>query len=380
VEVLADLATGDCQDGEIGMLEIDASKIVAQAGFSNAAFTLTDVTDPTNPSIIGIWDWNTRAVSADLKTFRQGERHYLAIAMQRGRTDEGRELPCGIGIVEVTDPTAPRVVTRLDGRNTGGAEPWCSVHTLEIDTDAQGDATFFVVSDVDTFSARAVDVRDLSQPREVNFYHLHSHPHAVPDQPVLHYVHDSFISDDKVYLAHWLDGSVVLDKARFFAGDTQTPTIINPTEDVAPGGFRVHYNVPLLDGDFLFVQDELNADNGIRLLDVRDPADLKTLWVEKNAGGVNAPHNFVLRDGILYVGWYNDGVKMFRVDTSNPDAPTVTPLGFQEVRANKVITRENYFDGVWGIRVDACEVRGEAATCVYLSDIGGRLGILRMNN
>jgi hypothetical protein len=313
----------------------------------------------------------------DLKPFRQDDKHYLALGLQRGRQDP--ELPCGIVIIEVTNVRQPRLVTRLDGRNVGAPDPWCNVHTLEIGTDTQGNATFVVVSDVDTFSARAVDIRDMENPRETNFYHLHAHPHTVPDQPVLNYVHDSYVGEDKVYLANWLAGVVILDKDKFEAGLPQEPVIIKPTDDVAPGGFRVHYVVPVAAGDFLFIQDELNADNGIRLLDNRDPKQPKTVWVDKNIGGVNAPHNFVVRDDLLFVGWYNDGVRVYRFDVSDPDKPVVEKIASQEVRRNKNISRERYFDGIWGVRVNDCMVKNAPRTCIYASDMSGGLIVLALN-
>ena len=178
---------------------------------------------------------------------------------------------------------------------------------------------------------------------------------------------------------YWLAGVVILDKEKFEAGVPQQETIIKPFEDVAPGGFRVHYNVPVAGGDFLFIQDELNADNGIRLLDIRNPGQPKTVWIEKNPNGVNAPHNFVIKDDLLFVAWYNDGVKVFRFDVSNPDTPTVEPVAFQKVRPADInVTRESYFDGVWGVRVNDCMVKDVERTCVYLTDMSGGLSILAL--
>lgn len=386
VKFLSHVITGDCQNGEIGVVQIGDRVIAAQSGFQDAAFTLTDVTDPTAPQVIGVWEWNPHAATLDLKPFHQGDRWYLALAMQRAREGEGAAAPCGIGIVEITNVREPKFITRLDGDKVGSPDSWCNVHTLEVDTDEYrdgeqvGNAAYFVVSDVDTFSARIVDIRDLQHPREVNFYHLHAHPHAVPDQPVLNYVHDSFVSGDKVYLANWLAGVVILDKGKLERGEAQEAVILKPTEDVAPGGLHVHYVVPSADGNFLFIEDELNADNGLRLLDIRDPAQVKTVWVEKNPGGVNAPHNFVLRDDVLYAGWYNDGVRMYRVSLDDPNQPQVTLVGFQEVRANKNIDRERYFDGVWGVRVRDCLVNGTNQTCIYASDMSSGLSVMMLES
>lgn len=393
LDLLAFVPTGDCpggkyglfQNGELGLFQIGAHTYIAQSGLFSAAFTLTDVTNPAVPRRIGTWDLPPESHTYDLKAFHQGDRYYLALGLQRSRKQA--DLPCGIVIVEVTDVQSPKLVTRLDGRSVGAPEPWCNVHTLEIDTDAPnpeetpGSATYIIVSDVDTFSARAVDIRDLQHPREVNFYHLHAHLHVMPDQSVVTYVHDSYIGPTKIYLAYWLAGVVILDKQKFEAGVPQNelnPVIIKPTENVQPGGFLVHYTVPIANGDFLFIQDELNADNGLRLLDIRDPEHVKTVWTETNPRGVNAPHNFVIRYNLLVAGWYNDGVKVFRFDVSNPDSPSVHQIAFQEVRANKIITRENYFDGIWGVRVNDCLVQDVRRLCIYASDLSAGLLVLAL--
>lgn len=375
-DLIAFLPTGDCQNGEIGLFKIGGKTYIAQSGLFDSAYTLTDVTNPSLPQIIGVWDLGVPSSTLDLKPFRQGDKFYLALGLQRNRQQP--TPPCGIVIVAVTDVKHPQLVTRLDGRVVGAPDPWCNVHTLEVDTDGQGNATFLIVSDVDTYSARAVDIHDLQNPREVNFYHLHDHPHAVPGQPVLHYVHDSYISDDKIYLAYWLSGVVILDKKRFDLGLPQEPVIVKPTENVAPGGFHAHYTLPIANGDFIFIQDELNADNGLRLLDIRDPQDPKTVWTETNSGGVNAPHNFVIRDNLIFVAWYNDGVKVFQFDITNPDKPTVQPVAFQQVREKQVISRERYFDGVWGVRVDDCQLQNAKRVCVYASDMSTGLIVLAL--
>lgn len=372
---VAFLPTGDCFNGEIGLFKIGDKTYIAQSGLFDAAYTLTEVTNPAVPQIIGIWGLGQETHTLDIKPFRQGDKYYLGLALQRSRQQQ--DLPCGIVIVDVTNVQQPKLVTTLNGRVVGAPDPWCNVHTFEVDTDAQGNANYLIVSDVDTFSARAVDIRDLQAPREVNFYHLHAHPHTAPNQPVLNYVHDSYVAPDKIYLAYWLAGVVILDKGKFEAGMPQDPVIIKPIGNVAPGGFHVHLATPLGNA-FLMIQDELNADNGLRLLDIRDPKNPKTVWVETNPGGVNAPHNFVIRDNLIFVGWYNDGIKVYQYDIRNPDKPSVNLFAYQEVRANKNVTRERYFDGVWGVRIDECTLANAKRTCVFASDMSTGLIVLAL--
>lgn len=377
-EALSFVPTGDCQNGEIGLFESEGKTYVAQSGLFHTAFTLTEVTDPAAPQVIGVWEFEPQAGVLDLKPFRQGDKQYLALGLQGNRQEPGH--PCGAQIIDVTNVRQPKLGALLNGRTVGAPHDWCSVHTLEVDTDAQGNATFLIVSDVDTFSARAIDIRDLDNPRETNFYHLHAHPHVTSGQPVLNYVHDTYVGKDKIYLANWLAGVVILDKAKFEAGVPQQELVIKPDDgDPVPGGFRVHYIVPIANGDFLFIQDELNANNGIRLLDIRNPGQPKTVWVETNPQGLNAPHNFVVKDDLLFVGWYNDGVKVYRFDIGDPDNPMVKPVAFQNVRpANIKVSRDRYFDGVWGVRVNDCTLKNIERICVYVTDMSGGLSILAL--
>lgn len=369
--------TGECQNGELDLFETGGRLYVAQSGFGGVAFTLTDVTDPAQPRQVGVWDWQPHTVTADLKAFSQRNRHYLALSLQRTR--RAPDSPCGVAIVEVTQPDAPRLITRIDGRTAGAPEDWCNVHTSEIGTDASGAATFLYASDVDTFTLRVLELRTLAQPREVNRYHLHDHPHVLPEQPPRVYVHDSSIVGDRVYVAYWLAGAVILDRKKLEAGSEQEGIVIKPTRDVAPSGFHVHYLYPAGGGDFLFVQDELNVENGLRLLDIRDPAKPREVWKYEVPNAFNAPHNFVIDNNLLYAGWYQDGIRVFRFNLSKPDNPTVEPIAFQAVRAQRGEGDFGPFDGVWGVRVHPCTAQGKPTTCIYASDISAGLIITALD-
>lgn len=380
---LAFLPTGECVNGELDLFETGGRVYIAQSGYSGVAFTITDVTDPAHPKQVGVWEWQPHGVTADLKAFHQGARQYLALSLQR--SPRPPNMPCGVAIVEVTKPDSPQFVTRIDGRTAGGPDAWCNVHTSEVATDAAdpsappGNATFLYASDVDTYSLRVVDLRDLAHPREVNSYHLHDHPHALPDQPPRVYVHDSAVVGERVYVGYWLGGAVILDRQKLEAGMPQEGVIIKPTQDVAPGGFHVHYLYPAGGGDFLFVEDELNIQNGLRLLDIRNPQNVREVWQYQVPNAFNAPHNFVIENNLLYAGWYQDGIRVFRVDLSNPDKPQVEPIAFQAVRAQRGEGDFGPFDGVWGVRVHPCTAQSKPTMCIFASDISAGLIITALD-
>jgi hypothetical protein len=82
---------------------------------------------------------------------------------------------------------------------------------------------------------------------------------------------------------------------------------------------------------------------------------------------------------LLFVGWYQDGVRVFKYDTSDPDNPSVEPYAFQTVRSKKTLNPyTQIFDGIWGVRLHDCVVGEQPKTCVYASDISWGLIILAM--
>jgi hypothetical protein len=79
------------------------------------------------------------------------------------------------------------------------------------------------------------------------------------------------------------------------------------------------------------------------------------------------------------VGWYQDGVRVYEYDTSDPEHPSVNPYAFKAVRFARTdnLVGDPY-DGIWGVRLHECEVAGHATTCVYASDITYGLIILAL--
>ncbi len=367
---LAFVPTEVCANGELGLFEIGARMYVAVSGLGAAAFTIVDVTDAAQPAIVGAWRWSPDAITYDLKPFRQGGRWYLALAMENQRNFY--DGPCGIAIVEVTDPGAPVLLGRHDGTTVGSDIAWCNVHTTQIDVDAAGDGAFLLASSKDTFDLRVLDIRDLAQVREINVYHLHAHPHGGYPNFAGSYVHDTTIVGDRVYVAYWTAGVVVLDRRQLVSG--AEVVALNPPGSIAPPQFNAHHSFPTADGNFLFVEAEDRPD-GLRLFDIRDlsqPREVLSIGLEDPQ---STPHNLLVDGDLLFVGWYRDGVQVFRYDVSDPDRPAVERVAFQEVRERE---RANPYDGVWGVRVHLCRAGERTTRCVYAADITLGLVVLEL--
>ena len=377
---VAFVPTQVCFNEEIGLLEIGDRLVVVQGGGYPAAFTLTDVTDPTQPEFIGAWEWKQLTYTADVKTFRQGERWYLVLSLEASGDELAGAAPCGIAIVEVSDPRAPKLIGNTHGQALGSTEHWCNVHTTEVDTDANGDGSYILVSSNDTADLRVVDIRDLSRVREVGRYRTSKFETYRNGRPST-FVHDSTIVGDRVYVAYWDGGLIILDKAQLESGAEVTP--LNQPGSIDPVGFSVHHSYPTTDGNFVFIEDEVDEKrrvlSQVRLWDIRDLSAPKEVFALELDDPIASPHNLLVDGDLLYVGWYQEGVRVFRYDVSDPERPIVEPAFAQSVRAKRVQgVFGSPYDGVWGVRVHACEVEGKATTCIYASDLTLGLIILAL--
>jgi hypothetical protein len=328
---------------------------------------------------VGAWSWNIPTYTADVKAFRQGDRWFLAVSKDPASDMDVRlcTLAGGIAIIEVTDPTSPKFLKVLTGQNTGG-KFWCNSHTAQVSRDADGNGAYLYVSAVDIFDLRVLDIRDLENVVEAGRY---THPDAgyYNDRNVF-VVHDTTIVDDRVYVAYWSAGLIILDRQALEAGKRAKP--LNPLDSIDPWGLYTHHAFPTTDGQFVFVEDEFATDipeSHLRLYDIRDlesPREVAALTVPDPLG---APHNLLVSGNQLFVGWYQDGVRVFEYDTSDPEQPSVEASAFKAVRSRPSSNMGgDPYDGIWGVRLHECEMGGEPATCVFASDITYGLIILAL--
>jgi hypothetical protein len=382
---VAYLPSGFCFHGELDMFETGGHVYVAQVVMdtfpnSKTAFRIVDVTDARQPIMVGAWAWNIPTYSADVKAFRQGDRWFLALSRDPSFDLDVRlcNLAGGIAIIEVTDPTSPRLLSILAGQNTGGTKFWCNSHTAEVSRNADGDGIYLYVSAVDVFDLRVLDIQDLENVVEAGRY---THPDAgFYNERNLFLVHDTTIVDDRVYVAYWSAGLIILDRQALEAGKRVKP--LNPLDSIDPWGLQTHHAFPTTDGQFVFVEDEFASsvpESHLRLYDIRDlqsPKEVAAITVSNSLG---APHNLLVSGNRLFVGWYQDGVRVFEYDTSDPEKPSVEPSAFKAVRATKTrnIAGDPY-DGIWGVRLHECEVDGQQTTCVFASDMTYGLIILAL--
>jgi hypothetical protein len=384
---VAYLPSGFCFHGELDVFETGGHVYVAQVVMdrlpsSKVAFRIVDVSDAAQPFLVGAWELSIPSYSSDIKAFRQGERWFLALSRDPSINVDVRlcNLIGGIAIIEVTDPASPRLLRLLNGQNTGASKYWCHSHTAEVSRDADGNGAYLYVSAVDIFDLRVLDIRDLENVTEAGHY---THPDAgFYNERNLFLVHDTTIVEDRVYVAYWSAGLLILDRQALEAGKIVKP--LNPLDSIDPWGLQIHHAYPTTDGKFVFVEDEIASsvpESRLRLYDIRDvqsPQEVAAITMPDSLG---SPHNLLVSGNQLFVGWYRDGVRVYQYDTSDPDQPVVKPYAFKAVRSTR--TRNPHsgeYDGVWGVRVHPCEAAGQLRTCVFASDITYGLLILALES
>ena len=381
---VAYLPSGYCFHGELDVFETGGRVYVAQVVLdtfpnSNVAFRIVDVSDVERPATVGVWEWNIPTYTSDVKAFRQGDRWYLALSRDPSIDMDVRlcNLSGGIAIVEVTDPSNPKFLKILNGQNTGGTKFWCNSHTAQVSRDAEGNGMYLYVSAVDIFDLRVLDIRDLENVVEAGRY---THPDAgFYNERNLFLVHDTTIVEDRVYVAYWSAGLIILDREALETGKRVQP--LNPLDSIDPWGLQTHQAFPTTDGQFVFVEDEFHSsvpESHLRLYDIRDLQSPKEVAAITLPDSLGAPHNLLVSGNRLFVGWYQDGVRVFEYNTSDPEQPSVEPSAFKAVRSTRTSNSGISYDGIWGVRLHECELDGQPRTCVFASDMAYGLLILAL--
>jgi hypothetical protein len=368
---LSFLPNRKCNDinSDIDLFEIDNRLYVAQR--NARGFRLVNVTDPTQPNEIGLWEFEPHARQEHIAAFRQFDRRYLAMPLE-SPTPYGN-FPCGLAIIEVTQPEAPVLLGRYDGTTLNSDVAWCNVHAAEVDTDTNGNATFLFIATLNTADLRVLDIRDLENIREVNVFHQHIHPHGEYGS----WAHRAAILGDRVYISYWGGGVMVVDKQGLTAGLPPEEILLAPPGSIDPDDFVTHDTQPTPDGNFLFVNDMDKIYDGIRLFDIRDLSNPREIWASNFSDTQTGHHTLQIQGNLFFVPWFREGLRAFRFDLSDPDHPIIEQVVFQSVRQPPYVRTDG---GIGALRVHDCQFEGIAKTCIYASDEELGLIILVLDN
>ena len=252
-----------------------------------------DVTDPANPVL-------TDSVWMDARRINDVKVHpnrRIAVVTREGASDRRN----GIVILDLSEPAHPAVLSEYTETVTGG------VHNVWV----YGEHDLVYACHNGTSDMHIIDISDPLNPREVGRWGLDA-----PGKTL----HDVIVQDGYAYLSYWDDGLIMLDAGAGTHGGT-------PTEPEFVSQFKYpigNTHTAWRYGRYLFVGDEIfpffpsgwtsDADRRIDpggyihvidYSDIENPVEVGRYEVPE-AGA----HNFWIEDDVLYVGYYQGGLRM----------------------------------------------------------------------
>lgn len=147
--------------------------------------------------------------------------------------------------------------------------------------------------------------------------------------------HDLYVRDDTVYWHGGPTGMHVYDYS------------VNPANPTLLGEFSIgeynHSGWLSEDGSiYVFAEEDFGRD--IQICDVSDLSNINIIsYVNSGFGTASIPHNLILKDDLLYVSYYHDGMYIF--DVSDPANPWLR--GFYDTEP--AFAQPYTWYGAWGV-------------------------------
>ena len=339
----------------------DGKTYVVQAGAQDAAWVHTDVSNPSSPVLVAVWEWTgprgANTSTPDVKAFSQGNRDYIALSLER----QAQLAFCGVVIMDVTDPLIPTLVEQFIGAD------WCDVHNIFVEKDGSGNGAFIYVTADNTQDLRVLDISSLPAITELGKYRRTARGFGATVFDDI-YVHDVTVVAGKVYASYWRAGLDIFDasliKVPGATVDETNPGVVNITPPLFAGTpFLVHHTFPSEDGSRVFIEDEITFAVGFEPVQMWTTASTPAYVDGIELGGsgpadvpfVLPAHNVEVRSDLdldgdgspdkrLYVGWYKAGLQAFDFDSSG----FTTRRIYHQVQTEPT---DDPFDGAWGVRL-----------------------------
>jgi len=306
-----------------------------------------DVTDPTQPVL-------TDSVQVDARRINDVKIHpnnRIAIITREGASSRRN----GIVLLDLADPAHPTIMSEYTETVTGG------VHNVWI----RGEEELVYAAHNGTSSMHIIDISDPLTPTEVGRWGLDKEGKTL---------HDVIVQDGYAYLSYWDDGLIMLDVGAGTHGGT-------PTEPAFVSQFKYpigNTHTAWRAGDYLFVGDEIfpsdwdpdqpiEASGYVHVIDYSDadnPHEVARYEVPE-AGA----HNFWVEDDLLYVGYYQGGLRV--VDVSGELRGDLYRQG-RELAVLKTTDAESVVPN-WPMTFNAQPYKGN----LFMSDFNSGLWIAR---
>lgn len=160
-------------------------------------------------------------------------------------------------------------------------------------------------------------------------------PTLVYDYEFVDYVHDIYVRNDTAFLNAAFQGLRVVD----FSNPTM-PLPLGSLEFYPDKGYN-HSGWLSEDGKTYVMCDETEAMR-FKVLDVSDLSDIQVKGLAKPETFYRTlPHNVMLKDGIAYFSYYNDGLQIF--DVRQPE--DINLLGYYDTYYADTVN----YRGAWGV-------------------------------
>lgn len=241
--------------------------------------SVVDVTDPQNPVEV-YWHQGTESVWRDLKVF--GDYAYVTT-----------EADDGLLIIDLS-PLPGNPITSTTNYY-GNGNNWSSAHNIYIDENGYG---YVFGANRGEGGVIILDLfTDPMNPQEVGQFDTW-------------YVHDGFVRNDIMYLAHIYDG--------FFSvvdiSDKSNPVVLGTKE--TPSSFA-HNIWPGTNGNYVYTTDEV-SDAYLAAYDISDPTNIAEVdRIQSSPGYGVVPHNAHVNGDFLVTSYYADGTTVH--DISDPE-------------------------------------------------------------
>jgi choice-of-anchor B domain-containing protein len=306
-----------------------------------------DITQPSNPVLTDSVQLDARRIN-DVKIHPNNR---IGVLTREGASTRRN----GIVLLDLSTPAHPTILSEYSESLTGG------VHNVWID----GETDLVYAVHNGTRDIRIIDISDPSNPDEVGRWGLTNEDRSL---------HDVIVQDGYAYLSYWNDGLIMLDVgAGTHGGSPREPTFVSRFQ--YPGG-QTH--TAWRHGRYLFIGDEIfpsdwdaarpiEARGYIHVVDYSDPDN--PVEVARYEVPESGAHNFWVEDDLLYVGYYQAGLRVLDVSgelrgdlyrqgrqlgvyrTSSPDA--ITPnwsmtWGAQIFKGNIITSDLN--SGLWIVK------------------------------
>ena len=361
---------GAFEDDQVDFCPSQGIRVYSLHKPSNPVLVATFGDEASEPDLAGTWTEKVIVRRINTPSFK-GD---LAVASIQSCTEEAF---AGFGLWDVTDPTNPERLALYEAAGTHGShEIWLQrrgnrayVYTAipfsEFDTSPDGGTT------PGRADFRIVDVSDPTNPTDVGEWGAWAELGVLPfftDENGVeraNFVHSVQGHGKRAYLSYWDLGTVILD-----VSDPANPKYLGRTEFAANEEGNAHSSW-LGKGRKLLIQTDEDFDPSphpvletawgyARFFDISDPANPVQLSTFKLPSTTQVPppaefnfysvHDPKVRGRLAYFSWYSEGVVVLNI--SDPAAPEMVAQFIPEPAADPqgfFAPPEVKFPFVWGV-------------------------------